>query len=955
MRLFATGRHQLGDGQGPARRHAPRGEDGLEGHRAGADHRRAEERRDPQERPQVRRGPQRAAQGDLRAARPDPRQAPTCASASSPSTCRRPSRPSSTPTAWPTTTRSGTSPACTPTCSRSGRTTLTVEDLGEPPPAPRSSSSSCATTAWRTTRPASRSSAPAVLRQVERQVMLRIIDTRWREHLYEMDYLQEGINLRAMGQRDPLTEWQREGFEMFGQMMQGIAQDLVRYVMHVQVQVSEPAKAQAAAAAEAAAARGRAGRRAEGAGRLGRRRAAAEEAAEAAEAEAEAEARSPSEAEPRTAEPPRSRPRDEAEADEQAARPSADGRAVARGPRPPPARRAPSGRGRRGARGRASRADGRRRPEPRPTSPPSPRRSRGRAAAPRSPRPAARTPTSELGVTAQIAGDEAEVQILGYSMPDDPSSGGGMAGRRGGAAPGRRPAGRRRRRHDDARPSRPSGRRRPATRPAPAAAARSTSAATAPQPERRDARLHRPAGRDAQAARRRRAVPEGRGAAGPPPAARDRGVAARPVGRRRRGQARHRRAVRASSTTSSSYERLVGQLEDAETLHELAREVDDAVQEPRDRGGARRRSTASCAALELRSMFSGEHDERDALCTHPGGRGRRRRAGLGRDALPHVRALGRAPRLRRRGGVVHAGLGGGAVLGRVRREGPLRLRLPAGRAGRAPPRPHEPVQRAGQAPDGVRRAAGRADAPRGRRADRDRRGRHQDGRLPGLGRRRPAHQQDVVGRAPHPPAHRDRRVLPDRAVPAPEPGQGHGDAQGQAGRGGAPQAGGGARRDPGRAAAGGLRQPDPQLRHAAVPDGQGPPDRARGRERPGRARRRPRPLHGGLPPVAQGDRASTGTLGSRPHDQARERLQGLQGRCRRPPRRLRRGPEGRVRLPRRRLRLREVHVPAPGQQGGDARAGPDLRGRQGHRHAVVVEGARTCAATSAASSRTSSS
>ena len=92
----------------------------------------------------------------------------------------------------------------------------------------------------------------AVLRQVERQVMLRIIDTRWREHLYEMDYLQEGINLRAMGQRDPLTEWQREGFEMFGQMMQGIAQDLVRYVMHVQVQVSEPAKAQAAAAAEAA-------------------------------------------------------------------------------------------------------------------------------------------------------------------------------------------------------------------------------------------------------------------------------------------------------------------------------------------------------------------------------------------------------------------------------------------------------------------------------------------------------------------------------------------------------------------------------------------------------------------------------------------------------------------------------------------------------------------------------
>jgi preprotein translocase subunit SecA len=74
-----------------------------------------------------------------------------------------------------------------------------------------------------------------VLRQVERQVMLRIIDQRWREHLEEMDYLQGGINLRAMGQKDPLTEWQREGFELFGGMMTGIAQDFVKYVMNVQV------------------------------------------------------------------------------------------------------------------------------------------------------------------------------------------------------------------------------------------------------------------------------------------------------------------------------------------------------------------------------------------------------------------------------------------------------------------------------------------------------------------------------------------------------------------------------------------------------------------------------------------------------------------------------------------------------------------------------------------------
>jgi preprotein translocase subunit SecA len=54
-----------------------------------------------------------------------------------------------------------------------------------------------------------------------------------------MDYLEEGINLRAMGQKDPLVEWQREGFEMFGLMMGSIAQDFVKYVMHVQVVVED--------------------------------------------------------------------------------------------------------------------------------------------------------------------------------------------------------------------------------------------------------------------------------------------------------------------------------------------------------------------------------------------------------------------------------------------------------------------------------------------------------------------------------------------------------------------------------------------------------------------------------------------------------------------------------------------------------------------------------------------
>ena len=74
-----------------------------------------------------------------------------------------------------------------------------------------------------------------MLRELEREIMLQIIDQRWREHLAEMDYLREGINLRAMGQRDPLVEWQREGFEMFGQLMATIDDDYVKHVMHAQV------------------------------------------------------------------------------------------------------------------------------------------------------------------------------------------------------------------------------------------------------------------------------------------------------------------------------------------------------------------------------------------------------------------------------------------------------------------------------------------------------------------------------------------------------------------------------------------------------------------------------------------------------------------------------------------------------------------------------------------------
>ncbi|MFL3019384.1 MAG: preprotein translocase subunit SecA [Acidimicrobiales bacterium] len=77
------------------------------------------------------------------------------------------------------------------------------------------------------------------LREVERQVMLRIIDQRWKEHLYEMDHLRDGIHLRAMAQKDPTTEWQREGFELFQQLTELLQRDLVRYIMRVQLSSSD--------------------------------------------------------------------------------------------------------------------------------------------------------------------------------------------------------------------------------------------------------------------------------------------------------------------------------------------------------------------------------------------------------------------------------------------------------------------------------------------------------------------------------------------------------------------------------------------------------------------------------------------------------------------------------------------------------------------------------------------
>jgi len=89
-----------------------------------------------------------------------------------------------------------------------------------------------------------------VLRELERRVVLTVLDRKWREHLYEMDYLREGISLRAYAQRDPLVEYQREGFDMFGAMMDGIKEEAVGYLFNLDVQVDEtPATDEAAATA----------------------------------------------------------------------------------------------------------------------------------------------------------------------------------------------------------------------------------------------------------------------------------------------------------------------------------------------------------------------------------------------------------------------------------------------------------------------------------------------------------------------------------------------------------------------------------------------------------------------------------------------------------------------------------------------------------------------------------
>jgi preprotein translocase subunit SecA len=81
------------------------------------------------------------------------------------------------------------------------------------------------------------------MREIERFVILQVVDTRWREHLESMDYLREGVHLRAMAQKDPLVEYRGEGHQMFEELSRVIQEEVVLTLFHVEVQEQEAEEA----------------------------------------------------------------------------------------------------------------------------------------------------------------------------------------------------------------------------------------------------------------------------------------------------------------------------------------------------------------------------------------------------------------------------------------------------------------------------------------------------------------------------------------------------------------------------------------------------------------------------------------------------------------------------------------------------------------------------------------
>ncbi|MBN1093785.1 preprotein translocase subunit SecA [Blastococcus sp. TML/M2B] len=124
-----------------------------------------------------------------------------------------------------------------------------------------------------------------VMRELERRVLLSVLDRKWREHLYEMDYLRAGIHLRAMANRDPVVEYQREGYDMFNAMLDGIKEESVGFLFNLEVKTKEEQEAEAKAKQDEAEAKALAAAQ-EGTARVLARQAAEAKIAAAAAAEA---------------------------------------------------------------------------------------------------------------------------------------------------------------------------------------------------------------------------------------------------------------------------------------------------------------------------------------------------------------------------------------------------------------------------------------------------------------------------------------------------------------------------------------------------------------------------------------------------------------------------------------------------------------------------------------------
>ena len=252
IRLFAGERiYKILDRLGPVERGGrgggPRGQDAHQDDRGRPEEGRAAELPDPQARARVRRRDERAAPRDLPLPARDPRgQGHVRCGPRGAGRGRQPDGRGLHAGRHPR----GVGPRRAPDAGAAalalgGRTSQTSSPR---PPTASGSARPCSPTRSPPTTAASRSSATRSCAQLERAILLQIIDNRWREHLAEMDYLREGIHLRGFAQIDPLVAYKNEGFTMFEVLMHAIWEEFARLIFHVEVEVAPRAQEQLAPA-----------------------------------------------------------------------------------------------------------------------------------------------------------------------------------------------------------------------------------------------------------------------------------------------------------------------------------------------------------------------------------------------------------------------------------------------------------------------------------------------------------------------------------------------------------------------------------------------------------------------------------------------------------------------------------------------------------------------------------